>query len=125
LPSISSSKTKGGDTAVVEDQAHVQADVDANFRETVTRAITRIETKDVPEKPNMDDQNKTFRTRLVAMWMLTNAALVLAIQTTSGLAKSNDEQVLRQRQNTYFTIILFSTFGLAAIRFIGVRFSPY
>lgn len=125
MPSISSSKTKGGDTAVVEDQAHVQADVDANFRETVTRAITRIETKDVPEKPNMDDQNKTFRTRLVAMWMLTNAALVLAIQTTSGLAKSNDEQVLRQRQNTYFTIILFSTFGLAAIRFIGVRFSPY
>ncbi|KAF8812402.1 glycosyltransferase family 2 protein [Phlegmacium glaucopus] len=122
LPSVSSSKAKGADTAVVEDQAQVQADVDANFRETVTRAITRIEAKDVPEKPTMDDQNKTFRTRLVAMWMLTNAGLAIAIENINGLPGSNDQAVLRQRQNTYFAFILYSTFGLAAVRFLGCLF---
>jgi len=122
LPSVSSSKPKGADVAIVEDQAHVQADVDANFRETVTRAITRIETKDVPEKPNMDDQNKTFRTRLVAMWILTNAGLAVAIENINGLPASDDQQVLRKKENTYFAIILYSTFGLAAVRFIGCLF---
>lgn len=89
----------------------------------MTRAITRIETKDVPEKPNMDDQNKTFRTRLVAMWILTNAGLAVAIENINGLPASDDQQVLRKKENTYFAIILYSTFGLAAVRFIGVCFS--
>lgn len=108
----------------MEDQAHIQADVDANFRETVTRAITKIETKDVPEKPNMDDQNKTFRTRLVSMWMLTNAGLAIAIENINGITTSNSEAVLRKRENTYFAVILYSTFGLALVRFIGVCFFP-
>lgn len=124
MPSVSSKKAKGTDTAVVEDQAHVQADVDANFRETVTRAMTKIENKDVPEKPNMDDQNKTFRTRLVAMWMLTNAGLAVAIENINGMETSNSEADLRKKQNTYFAVILYSTFALAAVRFIGVCFSP-
>jgi hypothetical protein len=121
LPSVSSSKPKGGE-AVVEDQTHVQADVDANFRETVTRAMTRIETKEVREKPTLDDQNKTFRTRLVAMWMLTNAGLAIAIENINGIENSNSEKALQTRQSTYFSIILYSTFGLAAVRFIGVCF---
>jgi chitin synthase len=126
LPSISS-KPKGGE-AVVEDQTQVQADVDANFRETVTRAMTRIETKDVREKPTMDDQNKTFRTRLVAMWMVTNAGLAIAIENISGVTSSSSasaQQQLQTRQNTYFAIILYSTFGLSAVRFAGVCFVPY
>jgi hypothetical protein len=125
LPSVSS-KPKGGE-AVVEDQAHVQADVDANFRETVTRAMTRIETKEVREKPTLDDQNKTFRTRLVAMWMVTNAGLAIGIETINGVSGSSTsgQQELQSRQSTYFAIILYSTFGLSAVRFIGVCFLPY
>jgi len=121
LPSVSSSKPKGGE-AVVEDQAHVQADVDANFRDTVTRAMTRIETKNVHEKPTLDDQNKTFRTRLVALWMVTNAGLAIAIENISGISNSsssNEEQQLQSKQSTYFAIILYATFGLSAVRFIG------
>ena len=125
MPSVSS-KPKGGE-AVVEDQAHVQADVDANFRETVTRAMTRIETKEVREKPTMDDQNKTFRTRLVAMWMLTNAGLAIAIESIGGSSGSSttNQQELQSRQSTYFAIILYSTFGLSAVRFIGVCFLQF
>jgi chitin synthase len=123
LPSVSSSKTKDADSAVVVDTTKVQEDVDAAFKETVTRAITKVNVKDVVEKPNLDDQNKTFRTRLVAMWMLTNAALAIAIENINGLPSSNasvDQQELATKQNIYFSVILYSTFALAAVRFIGV-----
>jgi len=119
LPSVSSSKSKDAE-AVVEDTTQVQADVDAAFKETVTRAITKVETKEVPEKPTMDDENKTFRTRLVAMWMLSNATLAIAIENINGLPTTSDQQKLAKKQSTYFEIILYSTFALAAIRFIGV-----
>ncbi|TFK43571.1 glycosyltransferase family 2 protein [Crucibulum laeve] len=122
LPSVSSKKGKDADTPVVEDTTKVQEDVDAAFKETVTRAITKIETKEVPEKPTMDDQNKTFRTRLVAAWMLSNAALAIAIENINGLPNTDlakDEQDLQKKQNTYFGFILYSTFALAAVRFTG------
>ncbi|KAK7061690.1 chitin synthase [Favolaschia claudopus] len=123
LPSVS---TKKNDTeAVVEDVAHKQEDVDAAFKETVTRAITKVEVKEVPEKPTMDDENKTFRTRLVAAWMLSNATLAIAIENLNGLQSTDfetNEQQLQKKQNVYFAIILYSTFGLSLVRFAGCLF---
>jgi len=125
LPSVSSSKTKDAET-VVEDTAKPQEDVDAAFKETVTRAITKVEVKEVPEKPTLDDSNKTFRTRLVAFWMLTNAGLAVAIENINGLETGDsltaDEDELHKKQNIYFAIILYSTFALAAVRFTGCLF---
>jgi len=121
LPSVSSSKTKDAET-VVEDTAKPQEDVDAAFKETVTRAITKIDIKEVPEKPTLDDQNKTFRTRLVALWMLSNGGLAVAIENINGLESTNleaDQAQLHKKQNLYFAIILYSTFALSAVRFIG------
>lgn len=93
----------------------------------MTRAVTKIEVKEVVEKPTMDDQNKTFRTRLVACWMLTNAGLAVAIENINGLVSAQDavqdENDLRAKQNIYFAVILYSTFGLAAVRFTGVSCS--
>lgn len=86
--------------------------------------MTKIEVKEAIEKPTMDDQNKTFRTRLVAFWMLTNAALAVAIENINGLVTAQDavldQNELRSKQNIYFAVILYSTFGLAAVRFTGV-----
>jgi hypothetical protein len=129
LPSVSSSKTKDAET-IVEDTAKVQEDVDAAFKETVTRAITKIDVEDVPEKPTLDDSNKTFRTRLVAFWMLTNAGLAVTIENINGLetgdSLNTDEDELHKKQNIYFAIILYSTFALAAIWFTGVsRFGTH
>ncbi|KAJ7283693.1 glycosyltransferase family 2 protein [Mycena rebaudengoi] len=123
LPSVSSKKDAA--EAVVEDTTKIQEDVDAAFKETVTRAITKIETKEVPEKPTMDDSNKTFRTRLVAAWMLSNATLALSIENLNGLESNNqadNEAELMKKQNVYFAIILYSTFGLALVRFAGCLF---
>ncbi|TCD70431.1 Chitin synthase, class 2 [Steccherinum ochraceum] len=122
LPSVSSKKGKDAGNAVVEEATKNKEDLDATFKETVTRAVTKLEVKEVIEKPTMDDENKTFRTRLVSFWMLTNAGLAVAIENISGLPSDNPEQdqaTLHQRQNVYFTIILYSTFGLALVRFTG------
>jgi chitin synthase len=125
LPSVSSKKA-GADAAIIEDTTKIQEDVDAAFKETVTRAVTKVATSDVVEKPTMDDQNKTFRTRLVAFWMASNAALAIAIENINGLVTTADAQKaaaeLSSKQNLYFSIILYSTFALALVRFIGVSF---
>jgi len=107
----------------VEDQTAEQADVDDAFKETVNRAITKIVKKEVPEKPSLDDQNKTFRTRLVAIWILSNATLAIAVEGVNGLPSTDanaDQIALMAKQSTYFAIVLYSTFGLSFIRFIGV-----
>lgn len=124
LPSVASKKAKDSDVAVVEDTARTREDLDASFKETVTRALTKVKEEETVEKPTMDDQNKTFRTRLVACWMITNAALAVAIENINGVEDdeiTDDQQKdLRAKQNTYFAFILYSTFGLSLVRFIGV-----
>jgi chitin synthase len=126
LPSVKSKKAKDTDAAIIEDTAKPQEDVDAAFKETVTRALTKIEIKEVVEKPTMDDENRTFRTRLVAFWMLSNATLAVAIENIDGLTTSSNigqqEINLQKKQHFYFDIILYSTFALAAIRFTGCLF---
>jgi chitin synthase len=124
---VSSKKPKDGEQALVEDTARTKEDLDSAFKETVTRAVTKLVEKEVVEKPTMDDQNKTFRTRLVAFWMLTNAALAVAIENINGLVDTTNanqledaQNELRTKQNDYFLFILFSTFGLAFVRFAGV-----
>jgi len=132
LPSISSSTEKNEEAAVVQDTdtEPVQEDLDAAFKETVNRALTKFEAKEVPEKPSMDDRNKTFRTRLVVFWMLTNAGLTGAIENMDGLASDHpttDDQSLRKKQNIYLAFVLYSILALSAVRFAGVSgflFSP-
>ncbi|KAI0796852.1 chitin synthase [Abortiporus biennis] len=123
LPSVSSKKGKD-EAAVVEDVARNKDDLDATFKETVTRALTKLEIKEVVEKPTMDDENRTFRTRLVAFWMITNAGLAVAVENLNGLASSDETEAdidaeLHKKQNIYFQIILYSTFALSLVRFIG------
>jgi len=126
LPSVSSKKSKDAETSVVEDVARNKDDLDAHFKETVTRAVTKLEVKETVEKPTMDDENKTFRTRLVAFWLLSNAGLAIGIQNINGLPAgdggSTDEAELHAKQNIYFEFILFSTFGLSAVKFVGCLF---
>ena len=55
LPSVSSKKAKDADTAVVEETTRKKEDLDETFKETVTRALTKLETKEEIEKPTMDD----------------------------------------------------------------------
>ncbi|EJD48602.1 putativechitin synthase [Auricularia subglabra TFB-10046 SS5] len=117
LPSVSSKKTEKDAPAVVEDIQLKQEDIDSTFQETVNRAVKKLDKTEAVEKPTLDDQNKTFRTRFVAVWMISNATLAIAIDNLNGPTTSEDQQ--RDKQNTYFSVILWSTFGLSLVRFIG------
>ena len=125
MPSVSSKKTKDAD-AVVEDTTREQGDLDSQFKETVQRAVTKLVVKEVVEKPTLNDRNETFRTRMVSAWMLSNAILAVGIQNIDGVPGESDfnadEAALKSKQHLYFTVILYSTFGLSMVRFIGVSF---
>jgi len=110
-----------------------QQDIDGAFQETVTRALTKLQEDTRPEKPTMDDDNKTFRTRLVAAWVLSNAALAVSIDNIGGWLNIQDKGItstfiqawfeqMAMKRNNYFAALLYGTFALAFIRFIGVGF---
>jgi len=128
LPSVSS-KGKTDSGGVVEDVTKTSEDLDFAFKETVTRAVTKLKKDDTKEKPTPDDQNKTFRTRLVAAWMLSNAILAISIENANGLvdlkngqALEDQEDQLLKKQSYYFAAVLWSTFALSMVRFVGCLF---
>lgn len=80
MPSVQSSKdADGNETGVIEEIEKTEADLDSVFKEVVQRAMRPVDVVEVHESRNADDQNRTFRTRLVSIWLLTNGALVIAI----------------------------------------------
>ncbi|KAG5636726.1 hypothetical protein H0H81_007055 [Sphagnurus paluster] len=130
LPSLKSRTTVDADAPVVEDTMNTQEDINAAFQETVTRALTKDDSESGREKPTMDDENKTFRTRLVAAWMLSNAGLALAVENIHGWLNIEAQNItsryikrwleeMATKRNMYFTVLLYCTFGLAFVRFIG------
>jgi len=59
--------------------------------------------------------------------MLTNATLAVLIENINGPVSPSESDAevdfaLRTKQATYFKIILWSTFGLSFVRFLGVSF---
>ncbi|KAF8625346.1 hypothetical protein AX17_006888 [Amanita inopinata Kibby_2008] len=132
LPSVHSQQAADTDGAVVDDTTKPQEDVDAAFQETALRALTKPEFagSNVVRNLTLDDENRTFRTRLVGVWLLSNAALALAIDNINGWLNINDPAInkevigqfefdMRNKRNLYFAIVLYTTFGLAMVRFIG------
>ncbi|WVF72834.1 hypothetical protein IAT40_007652 [Kwoniella sp. CBS 6097] len=152
LPAVSSSKEKGGDVAVVEEPQRNLDELDESFKSVVQRAVAPYKPEEAEEKPSMDDENRTFRTRLVGFWLLSNAALAISIQTLNGLdttkqlvaacipddfdrfsgnvtvpmngtciedALSFNTEQLQDKQQFYFQALLWATFGLSMVRFLG------
>ncbi|KAF8326625.1 glycosyltransferase family 2 protein [Cantharellus anzutake] len=122
LPSVSTKKVDGNAPAVAEVTKKTREELDDAFKETVDRATSKPKKDATVEKPTMDDENKTFRTRFVAAWMLSNAGLSVTIESLNGLGSGNlttDEKTLQNKQHIYFSIILWTTFLLSAVRFVG------
>jgi chitin synthase len=112
---------------------NTQQDIDGAFPDTVTRALTKVSEAPRRERPTMDDDNKTFRTRLVAAWALSNAALAMSIENIGGWLNVQDKNItsddiqkwysqMSLKRNNYFAALLYGTFALAFIRFLGVSF---
>lgn len=131
LPSVNS-KAVGTDAAAVDEITNTQEDIDFFFKETVVRALAKVEVVEVAEKPTIEDDNKTFRTYLVSAWLISNALLALAIHNIGGWLNINDNispakvaafnKQAGDKRNYYFAFILYATFGLTLIRFLGCVF---
>lgn len=105
LPSVDTKADKQGtEGGTVEEIEREQADIDANFREVVGRAVAPVVKNEVKEMPTLDDSNKTFRTRLVAFWLLTNGALAVAIENVNGYNQSLTQAEITRYQSNKQTI---------------------
>ena len=83
LPSASTTKGGDGKAAVIEEPDKPQADIDSAFEVTVKRALTPyVEVKTVEHK-TLEDEYKSFRTKLVTAWIFSNALLSVGITSSS------------------------------------------
>jgi len=109
LASVQTKKEEGDNGAsVVEIEEQTQASIDERFKQTVMRAVSPFTNDEAPDPPTIDDANRTFRTRLVVIWLATNAGLCIAIGRLPAVHRT-----------LYFQILLWITFGLSFARLTG------
>jgi chitin synthase len=120
LPSANIVKDEKGKEAVVEEIEQEQEDIDSKFEKVVWRALAPMSemTEETPEKKDVEDSYKSFRTGLVILWLLCNIVLIVFVTTddfiTLGVSKAADV-----RTPMYFRFLLYSTAVLSLVRFFG------
>jgi chitin synthase len=136
LPSAQTTKSGDGKAAVIEEPDKPQADIDSQFEVTVRRALAPYVEPKHDEKKTLEDSYKSFRTKLIIVWIFSNALLALAISSDSfdkfGLSVSHSSWLhiiftcLQKKQGNsssrsthFFTALLGATAALAFVRFIG------
>ena len=115
MPSAKTHQTAGGDK-VMEVEIVPKKDVDLQFEETVKRCLRPIEVKDDKEEKSLDDSYKSFRTRLIAAWVILNAAVAVFVTSAAFDWVGTDS---RKRTAEYFRFILLATAALSFVRFCG------
>ena len=96
-----------------------QKDINAAYDEACTELARHVE-EEVKHRSKADKQEdyyKSFRTRVVLAWILSNGALIAGI--LNGSEYLNSVFPSEQRSNDYMAFILWSVTGLAAFRFFG------
>ncbi|SPJ74223.1 probable chitin synthase class III, family I [Fusarium torulosum] len=120
LPSANIVKDEKGKEAVVEEIEQEQEDIDSKFEKVVWRALAPMSEmkEEAPEKKDVEDSYKSFRTGLVILWLLCNIVLIVFVTTddfiTLGVSKAADV-----RTPMYFRFLLYSTAVLSLVRFFG------
>jgi len=79
LPTAQTTKTGDGKAAVIEEPDKPQADIDSQFEITVKRALKPFVPPVEDEKKTLEDSYKSFRTKLVTAWIMSNALLSVVI----------------------------------------------
>lgn len=118
LPSAQTKKEGDGKATVIEEVDLSQADIDSQFEATVKRALTPYVAPKEDEKKTLEDSYKSFRTRLVTIWIFSNALLAVGI-TSESLSTFGITTGSQQRTAHYFSALLWAVAGLASVRFLG------
>ncbi|KAF3161482.1 Chitin synthase, class 2, variant 2 [Orbilia oligospora] len=121
LPAAQSKASDGGKAQVIDEPDKPQADIDSAFEATVKRALTPYKPVETEEKKSLDDSYKSFRTRLILFWMISNGILVLAV-TDNAFDSFGISNGASDRTAFYFRLLLWSNAVIALFRFIGCCF---
>ncbi|KAF2224115.1 chitin synthase G [Elsinoe ampelina] len=118
LPSVQTKKDEHGKATVIEEVDLSQADIDSQFEQTVKRALTPyVAPKEVTTK-TLEDSYKSFRTRLVTLWIFSNALLAVGI-TSEQVSEFGFTQGATQRTASFFNALLWAVAALSLVRFLG------
>ncbi|KAI9818665.1 MAG: Chitin synthase, class 2 [Phylliscum demangeonii] len=118
LPSAKTTKSADDKAAVIEEPDKPQSDIDSLFEETVKRALAPYKPPKDDSKPTLEDSYKNFRTRLITVWIFSNALLSIVI-TQDSVNKFGFASSATARTQTFFHALLYATAVLALIRFVG------
>jgi len=108
------STTKTGDTETAEANLPTdEKDINAAYDDAlhVLNSKPPKATHEVNEKTKQEDYYKSFRTNVLLIWTLSNAALAVAITSATG---GNSKSAV-----IYMSFVLYSVVFLAFFRFIG------
>ncbi|CAJ0870089.1 11079_t:CDS:2 [Entrophospora sp. SA101] len=114
------SVTTTPDNNTVEVEVPVEAkDINSLYQEAVEELQRHHEepVKKRSASDKQDDYYKSFRTRVVLLWILSNGAMVAII--TNASSTLNSISTSTDRANSYMAFVLWSVAGLAAFRFMG------
>ncbi|KAI8381355.1 chitin synthase 1 [Radiomyces spectabilis] len=115
---VKAKKDENGDHAVEVELPTEQKDLNEQYEEACLdlRKIVQEPVVHRDAKTKQEDYYRSFRTRLVLAWIITNLALVAVVTNTHELIWLGSYE---ERTNFYLGIILWSVAGLAAVRFLG------
>jgi chitin synthase len=141
LPSAQTTKksdTEGGASVEVLEYELPQADIDSKFEKVVKKALVPYKEPKKVDKPSLDDAYKSFRTKLIILWIFTyflerikadcrNWLLVVIITSDSLSGRfffdTNEEAQrakgltdVQKRTAVYFQYLLYATAILSLIR---------
>ena len=88
------------------------------FEQTVKRALTPFVPEKEITKKTLEDSYKSFRTRLVSLWIFSNALLVVGI-TSNSFDSLGFSGGATTRTANFFRALLWATAVLSFIRFSG------
>lgn len=83
LPSAKVTKDDSGKHNVIEEVDLPQASIDSQFEQVVKRALAPYTPPKEANERTLEDSYKSFRTRLVACWIFSNALLAVIITSPS------------------------------------------
>ena len=110
LPSANIVKDEKGKEAVVEEIEQEQTDIDSKFEKVVWRALAPMSemTEEQPEKKDVEDSYKSFRTGLVILWLLCNIVLIVFVTTDDFITLGVSVSYLFLTTHTQHMLTIFT-----------------
>ena len=117
LPSATLKPGGKVDVNIPTDDGDLNAQYEAEMRKIVMKAPE--EKREFTAAEKQEDYYKSFRSRVVLVWLICNFALVAVVLSTAGLERISASTDDTTKSTIYMAVVLWSVAGLSAFKFIG------